>query len=612
MGKRRSKLGGSADRALRALRESEARFRSLTNLSSDWYWEQDAEYRFTRLEGRLVAGGDPHLKGRLMGQRRWDSGLQVEGGWDAHRDLLAARLPFHDVLMWRPRGDGSTRYLRVSGEPVFTANGRFKGYRGVGRDITAEKRAEQLLRLEHLVVRALSQAENVTEGVEAVLRAFCESEGWSCGVYFRLDEGAGVLRFEAAWWAPDARVERFVEASRSMTFGPGDGLAGKVLQTGDPIWTSDAANDRRVLVPTLAKASGFRGAIAFAATSEARRVGVLVFSSLALRDPDPRLLQASGIIGSQLGQFLQRKRAEAALRESEERFRSLTQMSSDFYWETDETHRFTQLVQGKAMDERVIGQRAWDLPSISPDEAAWAELRATVDAHRPFRDFEFGRPLPDGGARYFVVSGEPRYDKGRFAGYRGVGRDITDLVLAREHVTSLAYNDPLTGLANRASFLPAFDQAVERARRRGGRLAALFIDLDGFKQVNDAHGHAAGDRFLVEVARRLREGVRASDLVARLGGDEFFAVLEDLLEPVLAEGVARKLLAELVRPVDLGAVQAQASASVGIAIFPDHGDDAATLMRHADAAMYEAKQSGKNTFTFYGTGSSRPARSIAD
>jgi len=156
MGKRRSTMGEGAVRALRALRESEARFRSLTNLSSDWYWEQDTEFRFTRLEGRLVAGGDPHLKSRLIGQRRWDSGLQVEGGWEAHRELLAARLPFHDVLMWRPRGDGSTRYLRVSGEPVFAANGRFKGYRGVGRDITAEKRAEQLLRLEHLLSRESS------------------------------------------------------------------------------------------------------------------------------------------------------------------------------------------------------------------------------------------------------------------------------------------------------------------------------------------------------------------------------------------------------------------------------------------------------------------------
>ena len=89
--------------AERAVRESEARFRALTNLSSDWYWELDAEYRFTRLEGRNVAGGDPGLQQRLIGQPRWDTGLEVEGGWDAHRAVLDARQPFHDVLMWRTR-----------------------------------------------------------------------------------------------------------------------------------------------------------------------------------------------------------------------------------------------------------------------------------------------------------------------------------------------------------------------------------------------------------------------------------------------------------------------------------------------------------------------------
>src|SRR6185295_18256411 len=127
--------------AEQAVRESEARFRSLTALSSDWYWEQDAEYRFTRLEGRQVAGGDDSLRKRLMGRTRWDSGLECEGGWDAHRAALAARRTFHDLLMWREREDGGVRYVIVSGEPVFGPDGAFTGYRGVGRDVTEQKRA---------------------------------------------------------------------------------------------------------------------------------------------------------------------------------------------------------------------------------------------------------------------------------------------------------------------------------------------------------------------------------------------------------------------------------------------------------------------------------------
>jgi diguanylate cyclase (GGDEF)-like protein/PAS domain S-box-containing protein len=588
-----------------ALRNSEARFRSLTYLSSDWYWELDAEHRFTRLEGRRVAGGDPALRDKLIGTRRWESDLGVEGGWEAHIALLQARKPFVDLLMWRPTGDGSMRYMRVSGEPLFAADGSFAGYRGVGRDVTAQKRDEQMLRLEHQVARALSEADDETAGIEAVLHALCESEGLACGRYFALDEAAELLRFRAAWCVAEPALERYVEGSRSLTFQLGYGLSGKVWQTGDPAWTTDLSHDPRIVNKQLAADAGMRGAFACPVVSEGKRIGVLSFVTPRLREPDARLLQAARIIGSQVGQFLQRKRVEDALRDSEARFRSLTQMSSDFFWEADEQHRFTQLVHGpeyKATFAAVIvGKAAWELPSAMPDEAGWARLKETLEARQPFREFEFGRPRPDGGVRYFSVSGEPRFSaEGGFLGYRGIGRDITELVLAREHVASLAYSDPLTGLANRTSLGPAFEQAIERARRRAARLAALFIDLDGFKQINDAHGHQAGDRFLVEVGRRLRANLRASDLVARLGGDEFFAVLEDVQDADPIETVARKLLAEIMRPYDLGpGMQACVSASIGISIFPDDASDAGTLMKHADRAMYEAKRTGKNDFRFY-------------
>ena len=590
--------------AEQAVRESAARFRSLTALSSDMYWEQDAQYRFTQLEGRLVRSIDPGLLQRLLGKTRWESGLEVDHGWEAHRAMLDARKLFHDVLMWRALPDGSWRYLSVSGEPVFGADGSFRGYRGVGRDVSAQKRAELLLTLEHHVARSLAEAETASSGLRAVIRAVCGVEGWACGRYYRADHG--VLRFQDAWSVDDPKVKEFIARSRELTFKAGEGLTGTALKTGEAVWTHDAPNDARTKYGQMWEGTGLRGGVAFPVMSENRIIGVLNFSSRSVRPPDQRLLDASSVIGSQIGQFLRRKQAEESLRESEARFRRLTEMSSDFYWETDATHRVSELVHGPSYPDEVLrgalGKASWELPSVSPDEAGWAAQRALMDQHLPFRDFEFARQLGSV-ARYFCVSGEPRFaSDGSFLGYQGVGRDITETALARARISSLAYSDSLTGLANRTSFGPSLDQAVQRARRKNAKLALVFIDLDGFKQINDLHGHDAGDALLVQLANRLRGNLRASDLIARLGGDEFVVVVEEVQESAPIEIVAKKLLAETVRPYPLPGVEVTVTASIGISLFPDDAGDAQSLLKHADTAMYSAKQAGKNTWRFYSSG----------
>ncbi|HUL95091.1 MAG TPA: diguanylate cyclase [Usitatibacter sp.] len=164
---------------------------------------------------------------------------------------------------------------------------------------------------------------------------------------------------------------------------------------------------------------------------------------------------------------------------------------------------------------------------------------------------------------------------------------------AQRKVEQLAHFDSVTGLPNRTLLADRLGQALSRARRDRSGVAVLLFDLDGFKAVNDTWGHAAGDRVLAEVARRSRGAVRASDTVGRLGGDEFLAILpEASLDGALA--VAEKLREALAAPYPLEGATAHLSASVGVSLFPDHGDDGEALQRTADAALYQAKREGRN------------------
>jgi len=670
--------------------KSEARFRSLANLSSDWYWEQDDRFRLTFMSSRLSEKTGLDINA-YIGQRRWDRPALnlTEADWKRHRAQLERHEPFRDFEMQREGPGGRSVWLSISGEPVFDARGRFKGYRGVGRDITERKQADEDLRrfrlamdssadmialIDRATMRyvdvnsticrllgysrrellAMGPADLVVPASRAELEraydALIADPSMSSGVNssYRCKDGS-LLPFESArkvhrsgnTWiivAISRDIRERIAAERALRESEMH-FRSLIELSSDWYWEQDAelrfvatggATDARGGITPEAHIGKQRWELPqtdiIGQTWEQHKAVLAArqpFHNLVLRRIDvnkqPRYVNVTGMpIFDAQGSFrgyrgvasdvTERVRTEEALRDSEARFRSLTQMSSDFFWETDDHNKFTQLVHGPNYVTKfgsiVIGKAAWELPSTMPDEAGWARLRATFEAREPIHEFEFGRPHADGSVRYFSVSGEPRFGvEGRYLGYRGVGRDITEIVLAREHIASLAYSDPLTGLANRTSLVPALQQAVERARRRSARLAAMFIDLDGFKQINDVHGHQTGDRFLVEVARRLRASLRASDLVARLGGDEFFVVLEDTQDIGPLETVARKLLSEILRPFELGAGRvASVSASIGISVFPADAADAAALMKNADLAMYQAKQAGKNSFSFLGGG----------
>ena len=182
------------------------------------------------------------------------------------------------------------------------------------------------------------------------------------------------------------------------------------------------------------------------------------------------------------------------------------------------------------------------------------------------------------------------------AGQRRVARALqaSEARLAHD-----ARHDALTGLPNRVLFQDRFTQVLDSARRHGRHAAVLYLDLDEFKPVNDRHGHATGDLLLRQVAQRLQAAVRSEDTVSRFGGDEFGIVLAEVAQPQDCEQVAAKVLAALAQPFELeGGVTARISASVGAALFPDHGHDMTTLVAHADTAMYAAKNAGRNRFSW--------------
>jgi len=258
------------------------------------------------------------------------------------------------------------------------------------------------------------------------------------------------------------------------------------------------------------------------------------------------------------------------------------------------------------VNERALEQFALNVDSalarklsdFHADPESRTRLSGVLSRDGAVRDFEVNLKDENGKEFWLLLSAQPTRYQGAVCLLVALA-DIDERKRLQDDMRRKAMHDPLTGLPNRAMFMESLERATHKARRRSTRLSVLFIDLDRFKEVNDTLGHHAGDLLLQEIGRRLLAAVRQSDLVARLSGDEFVVLVEEHGGPEEIMIVAQKVLAALHAPVLIDWREANVSGSVGIASFPEDGAEVGLLVKNADAAMYQAKERGRNNFQFY-------------
>ncbi|WP_148665342.1 EAL domain-containing protein [Sulfurifustis variabilis] len=664
------------------LRASEERFRSLTELSSDWYWEQDDELRFTMITRNRETGERFPIE-ESLGKRRWELPyIDVsDAEWDRHKQALAARRPFRDLVLKRRDASGEVRYSSLSGVPLFDAAGRFLGYRGTGRDITERVVAEQALRESEQRLRTVLRSLPVILWATDANGVFTLSEGQGLvELGYAPGEVVGQSLFELYAEHPDvadaarrtlagetvvapARVAgRVYEANYVPVRGPEGAITGMIgvaydvtarQQADDAlrenerllrlvletlpvgVWIMDAtgrivhgnpaghaiwAGARYVGIEEFGEYKGWwhdtgkpiaphewaaTRAIQRGETSLNEIIDIECFdgtrktilnSSVPLHDPGGAVRGA--IIVNE--DITERMQSDAEMH----KLTSALQQTADAVIITNRdgvieyTNSAFERTTGYARQE-AIGRKPSLVKSGMHDADFYARMWRSILAGQVYRDVFVNR-RKNGEIYYEEKTITPLKDAhGEITHFISTGKDITDRMEAQERLHYLAHHDALTGLPNRVLFLDRLHQALLRARRHEQLVGVMFLDLDRFKYINDTLGHHVGDAFLQSMATRLQACIRQGDTVARLGGDEFAVLLEEIAHAEDVSAVAGKILAAFAQSFDVRGHELFITASIGISLYPGDGTDAPTLLKNADAAMYRAKDLGKNNYQYY-------------
>jgi diguanylate cyclase (GGDEF)-like protein/PAS domain S-box-containing protein len=546
-----------------ALRSSEERYRAFVENASDVVFQTDATGHFTFANPAML-----HISGysetefigmhyrKLIRPDKYEEAMKVLVGQYQRR----IQNTYHEFPIVTK--DGREKWIGQNTQLLFE-NGEPSGFQAVARDITDKKLMEESLQQSEEKYRTI--LENIEDGYyEAdIAGKFTFFNNSMCRIFGYPQEE--LMGMSIRQYADKENAKKIFQ-----TFN-------EVYRTGTPAERFDWQIIRK------------DGAIRFGEASVS-----------LIKDPSGNPVGFRGVTRD----ITERKQAEEAIRESEERYRTFVENASDIIFRTDVNGRFTFANQAMLRitgysEEEFIGKHYRALIRQDKYEEVMKLLTGQYKSRIPNTYQEFPIVRKDGQEKWIGQNTQLLFENGEPSGFQAVARDITENKLAEEKIQYMASHDSLTGLPNRMMFSHLLNHSIQTAKRYQKQIAVLFMDLDRFKIINDTLGHDAGDLLLQVVASRLKQTLRSADVVARLGGDEFVILIEEVKNSNQLEAVAKKILSAVMTPITILSEECRVTVSVGISVFPSDGQDEQTLMKNADNAMYFAKEEGKNTFKFY-------------
>lgn len=484
-----------------------------------------------------------------------------------------------------------------------------------GMDITERQRAEEELHLLHRVTQSVSLAIDFNQALGEVLALLCEATGWGFGAVWVPNSEQTYLEISPVCYynsclnpSEQDRFNQFWQEGQSFRFGRGEGLPGQVWQSQLPQWIPDLCQSEQtgLMRQAIANCGQIRACLLVPIIAEGQVLAVLEFAMLKANREEPRLVELVASVAMQLGGVFQRKRAEALSQAAEAKYRGIFENAVEGIFQLDRQGRYLNVnpalatIYGYESVASFLAIQAQQPvpPYVQPER--YEKLLLELQIHGEVKEFESQIYRRDGRVIWISENARRICDpigamthNQPLVRYEGCVVDITSRKLAEENLRYNATHDALTGLWNRAYFLKQVTHCLSQ-QQCVPAFAVLFLDLDGFKLVNDSLGHWLGDALLVAIARRLQTCLRPTDTLARLGGDEFTILITPLGTSAAAIALADKILRILAEPFDIAGHRVFTGASIGIVPHQPHYHQAEELLQDADIAMYRAKAQGKN------------------